>query len=61
MKPRKEEQREAEVFILGFSGAEIYYSASEHRVFSCLNAALTSSTCTESDSTAEDPFGLESE
>lgn len=36
MKPRQTPEEQSRVFILGFSGAQIYYSSKDRKIFSSL-------------------------
>ncbi len=41
MSPPRKPQEQDRVFILGFAGAEIYYSTTERKIYSSLSASST--------------------
>lgn len=49
MNPSRQPQEQNKVFILGFSGTEIYYSATERRIYSSFSTAPTKEVVGEKD------------
>lgn len=52
MKPRKHEQEKSKVFILGFTGTEVYYSAREGKILSRLAPVPRPRKLVEADNTS---------